>query len=75
MYYDKGPQITVGKLKEYLSYIPDDVPVEVGMGDNRGQLHYLENNGGALLLLPDCYMENAEVFNMKTVISLMQKNK
>ena len=33
MRYDKGPQLTVGMLKGFLSYIPDDIKIRVGIGE------------------------------------------
>jgi len=72
MRYDKGPQITVGELKHYLACIPDDVKVCISIGDTIEELHYLENLNGKLLLLPDCYMQNAAEMNLYTMRSLMK---
>ena len=69
MHYDKGPQLTVGKLKEYLAHIPDDVKVVVGIGDNKAPAHYLLNYDEQLMLHPDCYMQNASEVNIKTILS------
>lgn len=74
MDYEKGPQITVGRLKEYLACIPDDVKVSVGMGCEVSPLHYLLNWGGELLLHPDCYMQDANVTNLKTIMSFNTSN-
>ena len=69
MNYDKGEQLTVGKLKRYLASIPDDIKIQVGIGDYNTAAHYILNNGGELLLCPDCYMEDANEANISTVIS------
>ena len=69
MYYDKGPQLTVGELKNYLSCIPDDVKICVGIGCERKPAHYLLNVNGDLVLHPNCYMQNASEVNLKTLIS------
>ena len=69
MHYDKGPQITVGRLKEYLACIPDDVKICVGIGSEREPLHYLLNCGGDLVLHPDCYMQDAKENNIQTIMS------
>lgn len=69
MHYDKGSQLTVGKLKEYLAHIPDNVKVVVGIGAETAPLHYLLNQSGELVLHPDCYMQNATETNIKTVLS------
>ena len=69
MYYDKGPQLTVGKLKEYLACISDDVKICIEIGDKVVELHYLLNQGGNLVLLSDCYMQNASEMNIKTILS------
>ena len=73
MDYDRGEQITVGKLKEYLSLIPDDVKISVGIGDNVAPLHYLLNHRGELLLHPDSYMADAHTTNLKTILSFNTK--
>ena len=69
MHYDKGPQLTVGKLKEYLACIPDDVKICVGIGDEVEEAHYLLNQAGNLVLHPNCYMQNASEMNIKTILS------
>ena len=69
MNYDKGPQISVGRLKKYLAWIPDDVKICVGIGSVKEPLHYLLNEGGELVLHPDCYMMDAEEENIKTIMS------
>ena len=69
MDYDKGPQLTVAQLKSYLKHIPDDVKICVGFGDNRAPAHYLLNEDGQLMLLPDCYMQNASEVNIRTMLS------
>ena len=75
MLYDKGPQLTVGMLKRYLSYIPDDVKIRVEMGEMNEEAHYLHNDGGELTILCDSYMEDAPITNKMTVISfMMQEN-
>lgn len=43
MDYNKGSQITVGRLKEYLACIPNEVRVSVGIGSESAPLHYLIN--------------------------------
>lgn len=73
MGYDKGQQITVGRLKKFLSYIPDDTKVFVGIGDNYAPVHYLLNYDGNLVLHPDCYMIDAEENNFLTVLSFNTK--
>ena len=72
MDYDKGPQITVGYLKRFLATIPDDVKICVGIGDASEAAHYLLNDNGMLLLHPDCYMQNANETNIKTMISFQK---
>ena len=72
MRYDKGPQLTVGALKQALALIPDNVKVCVGIGDVVSEAHYLMNYDGKLLLLPDCYAENADEINIKTIISFQK---
>lgn len=69
MNYDKGPQLTVGMLKEYLAYIPDDVKIGVAIGDSYAQAHYIQNRAGELILLPDSYMQNAAEANFRTLLS------
>lgn len=69
MYYDKGPQLTAGKLKKYLACIPDDVKIYIGIGDEVAELHYILNQDGNLVLLSDCYMQNASEMNIKTILS------
>lgn len=73
MYYDKGPQLTVGKLKEHLACIPDDVKICIGIGSEVAELHYLLNQDGNLVLHPDCYMQNASEMNIKTILSFNTK--
>ena len=73
MDYDKGPQLTVGKLKEYLACIPDDVKICVGFGSERAPAHYLLKEGWQLVLHPDNYMQNAEEGNIKTILSFNAK--
>ena len=73
MNYDKGPQLTAGRLKEYLACIPDDVKVRVGFGDDSAPAHYLMNCAGELVLHPDCYMLNAEENNIRTILSFNTK--
>ena len=41
MYYNKGPQLTAGTLKQYLACIPDDIKIRVGIGDASAPAHYL----------------------------------
>lgn len=72
MDYDKGPQLTVATLKEYLSMIPDDVKICIGIGDARAEAHYLINDSGKLVIHPDCYMQNASEVNIKTIISFQK---
>lgn len=69
MYYDKGPQLTVGELKKYLTCIRDDVKIYIGIGNEIAELHYLLNQDGNLILHPDCYMQNASEVNIKTILS------
>lgn len=73
MDYDKGPQLTVGKLKQYLANIPDNVKICVGIGDQNAPAHYLLNRSGELELHPDCYMQDAEFTNLMTVFSFNKK--
>lgn len=73
MNYDKGEQLTVGRLKEYLNCIPNDVKVFIGIGSEREQAHYLLNEKGLLVFHSDCYMQNAEETNIRTVISFQKK--
>lgn len=75
MYYDKGPQLTVGRLNEYLACIPDDVKICIGIGSEVAELHYLLNQDGNLVLHTDCYMQNASEINIKTVLSLNARKK
>lgn len=72
MNYDKGPQLTVKMLKEYLKHIPDDTKVRIGIGDENAPAHYLLNYGGELLLQTDCYMRNAAKTNLMTVLSFFK---
>ena len=72
MDYDKGPQLTVRMLKEYLNHIPDDTKVRIGIGDENAPAHYLLNFGGELLLQTDCYMQNAAKTNLMTVLSFIK---
>lgn len=72
MNHDKGDQFTVGKLKEYLSCLPDDIKVYVGIGDSVGPAHYLLEHKGGLLLHPDSYMQNATEANVHTMLSLLK---
>ena len=69
MDYDKGSQLTVAQLKSYLKYIPDDVKICIGIGDDNAPAHYLLNHDGQLMLHPDCYMQNASEVNIKTILS------
>lgn len=73
MIYDKGPQLTVGNLKQYLHSIPDDVKVRINMGDKSEEMHYLLNEGGELVLCVDCYMQDAYKTNLLTVLSFNKK--
>ena len=73
MNYDKGEQLTVGRLKEYFSYIPNDVKVCVGIGDMRAPAHYILNDGGNLVLHPDSYMQNADETNVRTILSFNKR--
>lgn len=68
MDYDKGPQLTVAMLKEYLSMIQDDVKICVGIGDAVEPVHYIDKYNGQLLLHPDMYMINAAEHNIKTIL-------
>ena len=72
MHYDKGPHITVGILKDYLQNVPDDVKINICIGDRKAEAHYLVNQGGELTLAPDCYMQDAPTSNWEAVISLMR---
>ena len=72
MNYDKGPQLTAGDLKRYLAYIPDDVKICVGIGDEYAEAHYILNWNGKLTLHPNCYMQNASEVNLKTIISFQK---
>ena len=72
MTYDKGPQLTVGILKAYFACIPDNVPISVGIGDMTEEAHYLINQSGTLVIHPDCYMQDANEMNLKTIISLQK---
>ena len=69
MDYDKGTQLTAGKLKEYLACIPDDVKICIGIGDTNAPARYLLNYDGQLMLHTDCYMQNASEVNIKTILS------
>lgn len=40
MDYDKGPQLTAGRLKEYLAGIPDNTNIRIGIGDENAPAHY-----------------------------------
>ena len=73
MDYDKGPQLTAGRLREYLACIPDNTKIRVGIGDVNAPAHYLIDWDGELVLHPDCYMQNASEINLKTIISLSRK--
>lgn len=68
MDYDKGPQLTVGMLKKYLSMISNDVKICVGIGDAVEPVHYIDKYNGQLLLHPDMYMRNAAEHNIKTIL-------
>jgi len=68
MDYDKGPQLTVALLKGYLSMIPDDVKICVGIGDAVEPLHYIDEYNGQLLLHPDMYMVDASKHNLLTIV-------
>lgn len=73
MDYDKGPQLTVGRLKEYLACIPDNTKIRVGIGNENAPAHYLINMGDELILHPDCYMQNASEVNLRTIITLNRR--
>lgn len=73
MHYDKGEQLTVGRLKEYLACLPDDVKVYVGLGNDVAPLHYLLEHKGGLLLHPNSYGKNANEENVKTILILTKK--
>ena len=68
MTYDKGNQITVGDLRRYLSFIPDDVKISICLGDKSESLHYLSKEGNELVLSHDIYMVNALEYNLETSI-------
>lgn len=74
MNYDKGPQMTVRDLTDYLSLLPKDLPIYVGIGDMQAELHYLIPHKNGLCLCPDCYMQNVYENNIKTVLILSSKN-
>ena len=69
MRYNKGPQLTVGTLKQYLSAIPDDVKIRVGWGDADAEARILLKVAGELVICPSCYGEDAGYINLKTIIS------
>ena len=73
MNYDKGPQLTAGRLKEYLACIPDNTKIRIGIGDVTAPAHYLMNWNGELMLHTDCYMQNASEVNLKTIITLSRR--
>lgn len=75
MKYNKGQQLTVGRLKEYLANIPDDVKICVGIGDQSAPAHYLLNRDGELELHPNCYMQDADITNLKTILSFIPQDK
>lgn len=70
MHYDKGEQLTVGRLKEYLACLPDDVKVFVGIGSEISPAYYLLERNGGLLLHPDSWMQNADEINKNTILKL-----
>lgn len=74
MTYDKGEQFTVERLKKYLDLIPDDVKICMGVGDDIKPAHYINNRGGKLVICVDCYMQDADENNLKTVLSFNQNN-
>jgi hypothetical protein len=69
MHYDKGKQLTVGELRRYLSIIPEDVKISIGLGDNTKSLHYFSKEGDELVLSHDIYMTNAWEHNLETLIN------
>ena len=72
MTYDKGEQFTVERLKKHLDYIPNDVKICVGIGDDINPAHYINNRDGKLVICVDCYMQDADENNLKTVLSFNQ---
>ena len=75
MNYDKGPQITVQQLMDYLKHIPSDTKICIGIGDKVAPLHYLLNRKGELLMHTDCYMQDAAETNLLTVLSFNKVKK
>ena len=71
MAYDKGKQLTVGELRRYLSNIPEDVKISIGIGDKSKSLHYLSKEGDELVLSHDLYMVNALEHNLETLIQFI----
>lgn len=70
MNYDKGEQMTVGGLRNFLNCIPDNTKVYVGFGECVKPLRYLSEHGGDLLLQSDVYGANAHEHNIETILKL-----
>lgn len=73
MTYDKGPQLTVGILKQYLAHIPDNVKVCFNDGQSNYEVHYILNKNGELTFAVDCYMQDANETNLRTLLSFNKK--
>ena len=72
MNYNKGKQFTVKKLKAYLNYIPDDVKVCIGFGDQIKPARYISNYNNNLTIESDIYMIDADENNLHTIISFQK---
>lgn len=72
MNYNKGEQFTVKQLKEYLNYIPDDVKVCIGLGDQKKPARYISNYDNKLIIESDIYMRDADENNLHTIISFQK---
>ena len=72
MNYNKDKQFTVKQLKEYLNYIPEDINVCIGFGDQIKPARYISNYNNQLTIESDCYMRDAVENNLHTIISFQK---
>lgn len=64
----RNKQLLAKELKEFLSHIPEDTPISIRYGEETIPAEFLDKYGKDLVICPEVYGENQEIYNIKTIL-------
>lgn len=73
MWYDRGHQLNTGELKKLLQFVPDNIPLFVGLGNETKPLRYLCEHDKGIMFHTELYETNADENNLKTILMFSNK--